>query len=60
MECVLCRVVESSCLLTHFIAPHISLHDLPCHKTTKKYEHSRSMEVFSVPQAEILDSNMVL
>ena len=55
-----CRVVESSCLLTHNIAPHISLHDLPHHKTMKKYEDSQSMEAFSVPPAEIRDSNMVL
>ena len=40
MEWILCRVVESSCLLTHNIAPHISLHDLPYHKTMKKYEDS--------------------
>ena len=46
MEQILCRVVESSCSPTHNIVPHISLHDLPCHKTTKKYENSRSMEVF--------------
>ena len=32
MEQILCRVVESSCLPTHNIAPHISSHDLPCHK----------------------------
>ena len=60
MELILCRVVESSCLLTHNIAPHISSHDLPYRKTTKKYENSQSMEVFSVPSVEIRDSNMVL
>ena len=38
MEYILCRVVESSCLLTHNIAPHISSHDPPYHKTMKKYE----------------------
>ena len=43
---ILCRVVESSCLPTHNIAPHISSHDPPCHKTTKKYEDSQNMEAF--------------
>ena len=38
MEYILRRVVVSSFLPTHNIAPHISLHDPPCHKTTKKYE----------------------
>ena len=38
MDLRLCRVVGSSCLLTHNIAPHISLHDPPNHKTMKKYE----------------------
>ena len=37
MELILCRVVESSCLPTHNIVPHVSWHDLPCHRTTKKY-----------------------
>ena len=46
MEQILCSVVESSCLLTHNIAPHISFHDLPYHKTMKRYENSQSMEVF--------------
>ena len=46
MELIPCRVVESSCLPTHNIVPHISWHDLPYHRTTKKYENSRSMEVF--------------
>ena len=46
MELILCRVVESSCLPTHNIVPHISSHDLPCHKTMKKYEDFESMEVF--------------
>ena len=31
---------------THNIAPHTSLHDLPCHRTIKKYENSWSMEAF--------------
>ena len=53
-------VVESSCLLTHNIAPHISAHDLPKNKTMEKYENSQSMEVFSVLSAEIRDSNMAL
>ena len=29
MELILCRVVESFCLPTHNIVPHISLHALP-------------------------------
>ena len=35
MEWILCRVVESSCWPTDNIAPHISLHDPPYHKTMK-------------------------
>ena len=35
MEYILCRVVESSCLPTHSIFPHISWHDLPDHKAMK-------------------------
>ena len=38
MELILCRVVVSTCWLTHNIAPHISLHDPPYQKTMKKYE----------------------
>ena len=38
-------VVESSCLSTHNIAPHISSHDLPYHKTMKIYENFQSMVV---------------
>ena len=59
IELILCRVVESSWLPSHNIVLHISWHDLPYHRTTKKYQNSRSMEVFSSP-AEIRDSNMVL
>ena len=33
-------------LLSHNIAPHISWHDLPYHKTMKKYEDFDGMEVF--------------
>ena len=33
-------------MLTHNIVPHTSWHDPPYHRTTKKYENSRSMEVF--------------
>ena len=40
---ILCRVVESSCLPTHNIVPHISLHDETCHKTIKKYEDFEGM-----------------
>ena len=43
---ILCIVIESSCLIVHNIAPHISSHDLPNRMTTKKHEHLRSMEVF--------------
>ena len=46
MELILCGVVASSCWPTHNIAPHISLHDLPYHKTMKKYEDFERMEVF--------------
>ena len=35
----------SSCWLTHNIAPHISLHDPPYHKTMKKYEDFEGMAV---------------
>ena len=49
MEYILCRVVESSCLPTRNIAPHISSHDLPYHKTMKKYKNSQSMAVFQFP-----------
>ena len=45
MVWILCRVVESSFLPRHNIAPHISLHDQPCHKTMKKYEHFEIMVV---------------
>ena len=46
MELILCRVVESSCLPTHNIVPHISWHDPPCHKTMMKYEDFEGMAVF--------------
>ena len=59
MEWILCRIVASSCLPTHNIAPQISVHDQPCHKTMKKYEDFERM-VISLPSAEIRDSNMVL
>ena len=48
MELISCRVVESSFLITHNIAPHISLHDLPYHKTTKRFEYFPSMEIFKL------------
>ena len=48
MELILCRVVESSCLPTHNIVPHISLHGLPCHMTTKKYADFPSMVIFQL------------
>ena len=43
-EYILCRVVESSCLLTHNIAPHISWHDHPLHKNMK---HTKNSEYWS-------------
>ena len=46
MELILCRVVGSSCLLTHSIVPHISLHDQPCHKTMQKYDGFKGMVFF--------------
>ena len=52
--------VRANSLSTHNIAPHISLHDLPYHKTMKKCENSREYGIFSVPPAEIRDSHMVL
>ena len=45
MEWILCRVVVSTCWLTHNIAPHISLHDPPYHKTMKKFEDFERMAV---------------
>ena len=45
MEQILCRVVASSCLPTHNIAPHISLHDLPYHMTMKKYADFEGMVI---------------
>ena len=48
MELILCRVVESSCLPTHNIVPHISWHDLPYRRTTKKYTDFPSMVVFQL------------
>ena len=38
----ICGLVESSCLVAHNIAPHISSHDLFYHETMKKYENSQS------------------
>ena len=37
------------CLLTHNNVPRFSWHDLPCRRTTKKYEKSPSMEAFLFP-----------
>ena len=48
MELILCRVAESSCLPTHNIVPHTSLHDQPCHKTMKKYEDFEGMVIFLI------------
>ena len=49
MKWILCRVVESSCLPTHNIVPHTSLHDQPCHKTMKKYEDFEEMVISLLP-----------
>ena len=38
-------VAESSCLPTHNIVPHTSLHDQPYHKTMKKYEDFERMVI---------------
>ena len=48
MELILCRVVESSCLPTHSVVPHISWHDLPCHKTMKRYSDFPNMVIFQL------------
>ena len=48
MVLILCRVVESFCSPTHNIVPHISWHDLPCHRTTKKYTDFPSMVFFQL------------
>ena len=48
MELILCRVVKSSCSPTHNIVPHISWHDLPCHRTTKKYVDFPSMIIIQL------------
>ena len=48
MELVLCRVVESSCLPIHNVIPHISWHDLPCRRTTKKYTDFQTMVIFQL------------
>ena len=58
-ELILCRVVESFCSPTHNIVPHISWHDLlwEDHEEIRRFWRHGS---FSVPPAEIRDSNMVL
>ena len=48
MELILCRVVESSCLPTHNVVPHISWHDPPYRRTTKRYEDFPSMVIFQL------------
>ena len=45
---ILCRVVESSCLPMHNIVPHISWHDLPGRRTTKRYTDFPSMVIFQL------------
>ena len=59
MEWILVELSRLVCFLK------ISFHTFlgmspPYYRTTKKHENSRSMEVFSIPPAELLDSNMVL
>ena len=58
MELILCRVAGSSCWLTHNIAPHISLHGPPYHKTMKKYEDFKGMVVFLFFLREFVIQNM--
>ena len=48
MEWILCWVVESSCLLIHNIASHISWHVLPHDRTTKKYTDFPNMVIFQL------------
>ena len=48
MELILCRFVESSCLPTHNIVPHISWHDPPYCRTTKRFEYFPSMVIFQL------------
>ena len=48
MEWILCRVVDSSCLPTHNIVPHTSLHDQPYRRTTKRYGYFPSMVIFQL------------
>ena len=48
MELILCRVVESSCLPTDKIVPHISWHYLPCHRTTNRYTNFLSTVLFQL------------
>ena len=45
---ILCRVVESSCLPTHNIVPHISWHAPPCHRTMKRYTDFPSTVIFQL------------
>ena len=40
-----CGVVGSSCLPTHDIVPHVSLHDPPCHRTMNKFEDVEGMVI---------------
>ena len=47
MELILCRVEESFCSPTHNVVPHISWHDPPCHKTTKRYSDFPNMVIFN-------------
>ena len=49
MELIPCTVVESSCLPTHNIVLHISWHDPPYRRTTKRFEDSLRMEAFLFP-----------
>ena len=60
IELILCRVAESSCLPTHNIVPHISGLDLPYRRTMKINIDFSEHGNFSVPPAEIRDSNMIL
>ena len=52
--CDFVKIVESFYLQVRNIFPHISLRDLPCHRTMKKYDNSRSMEVFQFRQRKFV------
>ena len=48
MVLILCRIVQSFCSPTHKIVPHISWHELPCHRTTKKKRRFSEHAIFQL------------